>query len=156
MNPYDTAATRAVWNRVLQPQEDRPAAGMSLEERLKEMIADEHADHHIYLALARHAGPHAAALRTLAMQEDGHGRTLSALYYLLTGECYTPETAACCPGNFCRALRERFNEELEGAKQYREAAECWPEHRSMFLKLAQDESRHSRVLHGIACRMMRR
>ena len=97
-----------------------------------------------------------AALRTLAMQEDGHGRTLSALYYLLTGECYTPETAACCPGNFCRALRERFNEELKGAKQYREAAECWPEHRSMFLKLAQDESRHSRVLHGIACRMMRR
>ena len=141
MNPYDTAATRAVWNRVLQPQEDRPVAGMSLEERLKEMIADEHADHHTYLALARHAGPHAA--------------TLSALYYLLTGECYTPETAACCPGNFCRALRERFNEELKGAKQYREAAECWPEHRSMFLKLAQDESRHSRVLHGIACRMMR-
>lgn len=153
MDPYDSSATRAVWSRVMQ--QDRAPEELSLEESLREMIAGEHTDHITYLAAARCAGRHAAALRQIAMQEDCHGKRLQALYYLLTGECYAPEVAPKCEGSFCETLRARFAVELEGAKRYRAAAERWPEHRCLFLELAAQEENHGRILHGIACQRMK-
>ncbi len=153
MDPYDSTATRAVWNRVMQ--QDRAPEALSLEESLREMIAGEHTDHVTYLAAARCAGRHAATLRQIAMQEDCHGRRLQALYYLLTGECYAPEVAPRCEGSLCETLRARFAVELEGAKRYRAAAERWPEHRRLFQELAAQEENHGRILQGITCRMLK-
>ena len=151
MDPYDTAATRAVWSRVLRPQ-----AQTEIVQTLRERIAAERNNRCTYLALARCAGPYAGALRTIAAQEGRHAQALAALYYLHTGECFAPEAEARCEGTFCERLRAQFVGELEGEKQYRADGERWPEHRCLFLRLAQEESDHARILHEITCRMLRR
>lgn len=154
MDPYDTAATRAVWDRVLRTQEEPEEA--TIEDVLRARIAAEKTNRLTYLALARCAGPYAGTLRVIAAQEGQHAQTLSALYFLHTGECFEPESAARCEGTFCDRLRAQFLGEMAGEKQYRADAERWPEHRCLFLRLAQEESRHAQMLHELTCRMLRR
>ena len=151
MDPYDTAATRSVWNRVLQAQ---PETHSPIVETLRARIDAEHAARLTYLALARCAGRFAGTLRTIAAQEGAHARTLAALYYLHTGECHTPQAEAACPTDFCRSLRECYQAELQSAARYRADAERYPEHRALFTRLACGEDRHSRMLHEIACRVL--
>lgn len=151
MDPYDTAATRAVWNRVLQSQ---PETQAPIVETLRVRIDAEHAARLTYLALARCAGRYAGTLRTIAAQEGVHARTLSALYYLHTGECHAPEAAPARPTNFCQSLRECYQAELQSAARYRADAEHYPEHCTLFTRLANDEARHSRMLHKMACQLL--
>ena len=153
MNPYDTAATRAVWNRVLQTQ---PEAQEPIIETLRARIDGEHAARLTYLALARCAGRYAGTLRSIAAQEGVHARKLSALYYLHTGKCHTPQAESACPNDFCQSLRECYQAELQSAAHYRADAERYPEHRELFTRLACDEARHSRMLHEMTCQMLGR
>ena len=153
MDPYDTAAVRAVWERVRSTCREPETA---LEAVLRARITEENSDRLTYLALARCAGSYAGTLRTLAAQEGRHAQALSALYFLHTGECFTPDSAACCTGNFCERLRAQFTDELKGEERYRADAERWPEHRGLFLRLAQEENRHAQCLHALTCRMLRR
>ena len=154
MDPYDTAATRAVWDRVLRTQEEPGHA--TVEDGLRARIRAEKTNRLTYHALARCAGSYAGTLRAIAAQEGQHAQTLSALYFLHTGECFEPESAARCEGTFCDRLRAQFLGEMAGEKQYRADAERWPEHRCLFLRLAQEESRHAQMLHELTCRMLRR
>lgn len=146
MDPFDTAATRAIWQRVLQPREEE----MSLEDTLSEMIADEYADHAIYLSMAGCAGRFAPKMRAIAADELRHARRLTALHFLLTGTKPCPRHSAHCGGSFCQMLRVRYTEELSGAGKYREAAERWSEHAALFYELADAEQRHSCILQRIA------
>ena len=73
MDPYDTAATRAVWDRVLRTQEKPEEA--TIEDVLRARIAAEKTNRLTYLALARCAGPYAGTLRAIAAQEGQHAQT---------------------------------------------------------------------------------
>ncbi len=153
VDPYDSAAVQAVWQRVLQVRE--PCEEATPESELAEMISDELTDQAVYLAIARCAGRFAPVFRAIAHEEACHARRLSALYYLLTG-CRSCASRGAVKERWrlCDAVRERYAEELKGAKKYRAAAERWPEHAALFSDLADAEQRHSCRLHAVASEML--
>ena len=148
MNPYDTAAVQAVWQRVLRAES---AGKPTLAEALAEQITDELTDHVTYLRLARCAGRFAPIMQRIACDEANHAAKLSTLYFLLTG-CKSP----ACPGAvgkpdaLCLAVRTRYAEELRGAERYRTMAAENPEHTELFCRLAEEEREHARRLYRIA------
>ena len=75
MDPYDTAATRAVWDRVLRTQEEPEEA--TIEDVLRARIAAEKTNRLTYLALARCAG-RAARADAVGAVFSAHRRVLRA------------------------------------------------------------------------------
>lgn len=137
-----------VWRRVKASDTPVPSQRAELPEKLPEMIEDEKRDSDTYRRLAlRVQGADRAALRRISAEEAGHGRELDTLYYLLTGRrTRLQPTPARLPTQLCAALRERCLAEAEGSRAYRQAAEDFPEHRALFLRLAEDEHRHHETL----------
>lgn len=153
MDPYDTVAVRRVWQRVRQSM---PETGASDAGVLAELIRHELAARQAYRRLATMAGRNAPLFRTLAAQEDGHARRLSALYDLLYGPL--PQIAAprmAGSGSFQEGLRAAYAAELQSAARYVQAAERWPDHREFFLDLAVQERRHAARLRELRAQHMR-
>lgn len=77
-------------------------------------------------ALSRQAPAWAAGrLRKLAAEQAGRARRLFAVYYLITGRCYTPviPVGQERPGRWCPALRERYHAAVCSGMNYARAAE---------------------------------
>lgn len=64
-------------------------------------------------------------LRELAAESARHAKRLFAVYYLITGQCYTPvvQTDRIYVGRWCAALRERYHVAACNGMNYRRAAE---------------------------------
>ena len=63
-------------------------------------------------------------LCALAERETAHVRSLQAMHFLLTGECWRLTVVLPCrmKRRWCDALRERYHEESFDAARYRQAA----------------------------------
>lgn len=145
MNLNDSAAVRAVWQRVLQaPTDAAPEAALA------ERISDERTAHAAYLALARRGGRFAPVFRALARDEACHAQKLSALYFLLTGrKSCVMRGAVATREELCAAVRARYADERSSENAYRTAAERYPEHAALLCALADDERRHAQRLHAV-------
>ncbi|MBE6984169.1 MAG: hypothetical protein E7434_00890 [Ruminococcaceae bacterium] len=150
MNPYDSQAVSAVWQRVRQGREVD-----ALEQALSEAIALEHRAQNAYLAMARCG--HGALLRSLAAQEACHARKLSALYYLLF-ECPPCPQRQCPPkiDDFCEAVRQAYQGELMARQRYGRLAKSYPEHRELFCCIAKQEKQHACRLQQLTEHLLRR
>ncbi len=143
MNPYDSRATAAVWQRVKQcTQTDQ------LEQALSEAIANEYHSRDAYLAMARCG--FGGIFRTMAAQEACHARQLSALYSLLF-ECPPCENGGCPPkfDSLCQAVRMAFQGEKQAEKSYNELAQRYSEHAKLFCRIARQEAQHAERLQCI-------
>lgn len=155
----DYQQCRRVWQRVapeLEPYPEGPEAAVCPADwrlqRLEELIGEELAERRAYLAAARCA-PAAAARRCmqqLGREEGGHARRLAALYFLLSGQCFRPNSVAgpekTCPWR--TLLRESWKRENWAAGQYAQLArDCAdPGLRQLLEELGRDEERHARLL----------
>ena len=77
-------------------------------------------------ALSRQAPGWAAdRLRELAAQHAARAKRLFAVYYLISGSCYTPavQTERIYVGRWCPALRERYHAAACNGMNYERAAE---------------------------------
>lgn len=114
---------------------------------LQEMIRRELRDWREYQALARRVGgPQARVFQTLANEEKGHAKRLSAAYFLISGVRYWPEgEKPPAPGSYLGALRRRFGMEQEGVAAYLAGAEATtdPCLRQLFLDHAREEWDHA-------------
>lgn len=141
--------------------DDRPDGGCGCEPEctitpalLLDWICHESKDACLYQHLARCLPRCAyAMLMELAADEQCHARRLSAQYYVMTGCC--PQIQPCFHPSHCplELLRRRYQEELEGARLYRDAAGCATGTLLQTLdELSRDEARHSRtVMHLLEC-----
>lgn len=151
MDSFDASTVQAVWQRVLQTK----PVSMTLPATLVDMVSDELTAHAAYLALSRCGGRFSPVFRAIAQEEACHARRLSALYFLLTGDCCTAARGAISEHrSLCTAVRTHYTEELNAARRYREAAERFVEHAALFHALADDEQRHSCRLHSIAAALL--
>lgn len=80
-----------------------------------------------HLQALSHQAPAWAAgqLRELAVQHAGQAKRLFAVYYLITGSCYTPlvQTERIYVGRWCPALRERYHAAACNGLNYERAAD---------------------------------
>lgn len=145
MDPYDSAAVQAVWQRVLQPPQTSPD-----EETLLEWLAGEKGSYRYYQAMARRSARHRRQFLAMAGDEARHAARLAALYFLCFGrKPQVLSAAAETERSFGAALRAGYEAERGASRGYREAASRWPEHRTLLNELADDEARHARTLHDI-------
>ena len=179
-NKQTVEQKRAVWQRVdptLQPYPPQPTAQQPMQPTAQPMqqsvdvccmgtaaqedidvirgfIEEELADRRSYLACAASAPTPAARqlMRRLAAEEGGHARRLMGVYYLITGQNYSPAVPlpanVPCAGSWREVLRLRYHEESCGGLNYRRASEettdeCLSE---ILLELSHDEYRHARQL----------
>ena len=87
----------------------------------------------------------------IAREERRHAMRLAALYRSRWER--SPQIAAGVARKtvpFAVGIRTACGEELKTAEKYRLMAEKWPEQRKLFLSLAAEEQRHSRILQRIA------
>ncbi len=111
-------------------------------------------DRRYYLTMLRCAPAWARqALRTIADDEGGHARRLSAVYYLITGQCYQPTIpcGAVTLERWCPALRRRYHEEACGAFNYARAADGTTDVclQRIFQELSADEYRHANTISAL-------
>ena len=167
---------REVWKRVTESPDDsepitlpqkktepEPAAAVAVKPELprylEELMNDEASDESAYRVLANNMNSRqaAAALRSLSADEAMHLRRLQALYYLLTGDTYTPmhEYPRCRQRATLSALRDRYWAESEGSRAYAEAAKTYSDTaaRPVFASFSQDEARHARTIESLIERL---
>lgn len=171
LNPYPGAAAVPASAPVppetpapVPPEESLPGAqenpccmGSAAAEMLKVLagfIEDELSDQRYYQAFARQAPAWArSALREIGEDEGGHARRLTAVYYLITGQCYRPSLSCerIYVGRFCAALRERYHAEACGGFNYIRASENTtdPCLTKILAELSADEYRHAEILSGL-------
>ncbi|BAK97828.1 hypothetical protein OBV_06300 [Oscillibacter valericigenes Sjm18-20] len=123
-------------------------AAMKMIEVLQGFIEAELADRRYYLAFSRQApGWARQTLRDTAEDEGGHARRLTAIYYLITGQCYQPavNSERIYAGQLCPALRVRYHAETCGGLHYAQAADGTtdPCLAKLLNELSEDEYRHA-------------
>ncbi len=161
----ETERERAVWERVLSAREPRQEQEPPCPEppdcecpetpdctvtpdQLLEWACDECHDASLYRHLAR-CLPNSARrwLLEIANDEQCHAKRLAAHYFTMTG-CRAQLHAHFVPSHTPRELlRQRYQAELDGSAQYRDAAQCAEgELRCLLDQLSRDEARHSRMV----------
>ena len=122
------------------------------QDTFRDLIDEEWEGRRVYLAYACHAPNNQARriMRQLAEEEYRHAKRLASLYYLMTGQCYKPLSSGNCIAvpTWCKALRQRYHEELFDAGRYEQLAhESKDDELSHILQeLSSDEKRHARQL----------
>ena len=124
------------------------AEAARLLETLTGFLEGELSDRRYYLAFARQAPAWMRqTLRDIAADEGEHARLLSAVYYLITGNCYdaSADGERLYIGRTCPALRLRYHEETCGAQAYLRAAAATadPCLAKILTELSADEYRHA-------------
>jgi len=121
-------------------------------EMLSGFIEGELNDRRVYLCYARRA-PTAYArqvMKETAVEEGTHAKRLMAVYYLMTGACYTPSVAVGTMNvpPYREALRGRYHEEMCGNFNYIRASEETTDYclTRIFEELAADEYRHAQQM----------
>ncbi len=144
MNPVDPSA---VWERVYADIPSEPA----LSYQLTGWVNGERQAAVTYYHMAHMAGPDAPDLRHMAQECAGHGRTLSAIYYFLTGQRMEQPQAPTVPtGDLPALLSQRYRAELDAAKTYRGAAQQHPQNAIPLHTLADESERHAQQLLRLA------
>lgn len=149
-----TGLTVAQEEQLPGAQADPCCMGSAAQEMLDVLtgfIEMELADRRTFLAMSRQVPVWAARpLREMAADEGAHARRLMAVYYLITGRCYTPavSTERIYVGRWCPALRERYHVAVCNAMNYTRAAEGTtdPCLTRLLEELAADELRQSEEL----------
>ena len=138
LNPYPevrqamSGGTMSVQSEETLPgAEENPCcmgtAAMESLEVLDGFIEEELADRRYFLALSRKAPTMQAArvLRDIAAAAGEHARRLSAVHYLITGQCYQ-QAIVCeklCIRPWCAALREGYHKAACDGLNYIRASE---------------------------------
>ena len=118
---------------------------------LTNFIEDELSDQRYYQAFARQApGWARRTLMDFAATEGGHAKRLMAVYFLITGICYTPSVSCekIWIGPWCNALRERYHMETCGGQNYIQAAQSTndPCLTKVLMELSEEEYGHAAVI----------
>ena len=137
MNPYDTRAVRAVWERV----------NACHEQLLSSMIEAEQQARDSYLRLSRNRIPYAKDFAAMAKEEAEHLRQLSRLYEQLYGkEAQSKASDSKTYANLQAAMTDRLAQEEQTAQSYRSAAGHFAAYKELFESLAQEELQHAQTL----------
>ena len=137
MDPYDTQAVRAVWERVR----------LSHEQLLASMIAREQQDRDFYRRIARQAGPMGKRLLSIATEEEKHLQQLRELYNSLYGALPSTEPPMQVRyRNLRQALEAQREKELADAQSYSKAANHYTAYAELFLALSNEEKSHGAIL----------
>ena len=143
-----------VWKRVMAASAESPCTQMKQMEncltecQLMELLEQELLDACTYQVLAgRTKKEIRRCLMQLAQEERRHYRKLEAVYYLMTGRRPCPDRPKM-PRVACtnEELRDRYQKEIEGAKQYHCLAEKAGSFACVFHCLGSDEERHARMI----------
>lgn len=136
-------------------------AAMESLEVLDGFIEEELADRRYFLAFARKAPTMQAArvLRDMAASAGEHARRLSAVHYLITGQCYQ-QAIVCeklCIRPWCAALRESYHKAACNGMNYIRASEGTtdPCLAKLLKDLSDDEYRHADQLLTLLERSLR-
>ena len=118
---------------------------------LTNFIEDELSDQRYYQAFARQApGWARKTLMDFSATEGTHARRLMAVYFLITGSCYTPSVSCerIWIGPWCSALRERYHMEACGGQNYVQAAQSIndPCLSKLLIELSEDEYGHAEAI----------
>lgn len=151
-----------VWRRVAPELDPYPEVRAALTEgetcplqqgmmpvgQLDAAIREELEAQRAYAAHARCAGGGAGrALMQMASEDGRHACRLKSLYYLLTGECWTPENGCgrIETVSLCRFLRQRYQMEMTAAARYEDWADAMEDECvvSMLRQVAEEDRRHA-------------
>jgi len=118
---------------------------------LTNFIEDELYDQRYYQAFAHQApGWARKTLMDFSVTEGAHARRLMAVYFLITGSCYTPSVSCerIWIGPWCSALRERYHMEACGGQNYIRAAQSTndPCLSKLLMELSEDEYGHAETI----------
>lgn len=136
MDLYDQEAVARVWQRVHHgaAQEDT---------LLQTLLGQEQQLGRCYRQLAARAGRQAGAFRALETQVGGRIRTLSAMCALLCGQVGAQPQKALQSGSVQEEIRCAYTAELHCADCYARAAQRWPVHRRLLLRMAEQAQLHA-------------
>lgn len=146
MDIYDSEAVQKVWQRVLQ----KPGTEIP-ETALEDWIASCMGARRSYLAMAGQSRRLGRLFRTMAAEEAAHIRKLQGLRWLLYGrrdQIFSGSAEG--KRDFHAALRSRYEAEQAAVREYRTAAQRYPQQEALFLTLAEDAERHCRLLQRAA------
>ncbi len=139
METVDSQKAARVWQRV---HPDNTAQ----EQGLLSLIAQEWADAATYLQLSRKfTGKPATQLRALYEQEQTHIACLKGIYTLITGTHPKVASLPLPQETPEQTLRRCYGREMQCLAQY-EQRSSHPEYGKVFLKLAQQEQEHCRMV----------
>lgn len=161
----------SIWQRVMPELEDisgvssaSPSAvnvsarkPMDDAAQLREFINEVQEGYKIYSALSARRGSGAAVLRQLAADKKAHLRQMETIYFILTGNSYTPAPKPVDMDSVLSALRERYMAELENSERYAEAAKATENARlsALYSELAEDAKRHAIQIEELIGMIMR-
>lgn len=136
MDLYDQEAVARVWQRVRH--------GAAHEDTLLQtLLGQEQQLRRCYRQLAARAGRQVGAFRALEAQVGGRIRTLSAMCALLCGQVGAQPQEAPQPGSVQEEIRCAYTAELHCADCYAQAAQRWPVHRRLLLRMAEQAQLHA-------------
>lgn len=158
MDPFNKTQTDRVWRRVLNTGTGQAAPGGTAiqnsgakapeqPERLLSMIHQARAAGACYLALSRRtAGRTAGVLRRMYEEKMNHVDCLTGIFYLLQGKRPSlPPAKPPYQGPLEHCLRRAYGESMR-ALALLEGETGQPECGRIFLRLAQQEQEHCRLL----------
>lgn len=141
-----------IWQRVSpgssppEHEDRRPPAFEA--ERLRGFIRMERefSDNYRFLARKVRGKPESAAFARMAEETERTEKRLSAEYFMLTGDVYTPKTAPNLGGGLLRSLREMYLKEIDAERAFRRAAETAPDgHLAAVYRDAADASKRRAI-----------
>ena len=127
---------------------------------LAAFIESEDRDAIYYTQLAKNAPTVSAqdALTEIAQDEKRHCDNLKACYFLSTGRQYMKDHKTQTPHiPFCHhALRQKFQDEMDGAQNYITAAGCLQDQCLMeqYQRLAEEENEHANIIRVLLAQML--
>lgn len=141
MEGFDQRRAAQIWQRVQgESTQSRP------EEGLLELIVRETEDAAIYLSMSRNVqGRAGALLRKLYEQEQTHAACLKGIYTLTTGKRANVAAPKLTPDSPENILRRCYGREMRCLARY-EQRSTDPEYGQVFLRLAEQEREHCRII----------
>lgn len=155
-NQFDRTKFDAVWHRVLTgtsnsglgtPGCPKPEHDDTVQ--LRRFMDDEAGDAQLYWVLStKFTGSTRSSLLRISSDEQHHLKRLRGLYFIMTGETYTPPGSCPLILSARQTLRRKYDGERAGAAAYLSAASMTQRQdlSDTYTALAQDETRHSKMI----------
>ena len=154
-NGYDLDEWNPVWKR----ESNEMSAGDPEVERLQRFMNDEARDANTYARMAQRSSDprRAQTFRHMSADEKNHLRRLQTWYFILTGDTYVPQPSKPEVTSMLGLMRSQYKGELEGAREYAEAAKTTKYERlaEIYADNAGDEASHAKNLERMLEDIMR-
>lgn len=150
MQTIDPQKAQRVWERVRGESPAPPEAVLT------EMIANAWTDAVVYMQLSRRfRGKDNAILRKMYDEQQAHTACLKGIYTLTTGRRPAVKAAPPPPGDPEQILRRAYGREMQSLARY-EANAADPDYGQVFLRMAQQEREHCRMILELLGRLNKR